>query len=38
MKAGYVCLGFQLINVTMNNSNQFKKFWMSYSSINQKGM
>jgi len=38
MKWGYVCLGFQPINVIMNDSNQLNKFWMSYSSINQKGM
>jgi hypothetical protein len=38
MKVGYVCLGFQPISVIMNDSNQLNKFWMSYSSINQKGM
>ncbi len=38
MKGGYVCLNFQPINVIMNDLNQFHKFWMSYSSINQKGM
>jgi hypothetical protein len=38
MKWGYVCLGFQPINVIMIDSNQLNKFWMSYSSINQKGM
>jgi hypothetical protein len=38
MKGGYVCLRFQLISVIMNDSNQLNKFWMSYSSINQKGM
>jgi hypothetical protein len=38
MKGGYVCLGFQPISVIMNDSNQLNKFWMSYSSINQKGM
>jgi hypothetical protein len=38
MKGGYVCLGFQPISVMMNDSNQLNKFWMSYSSINQKGM
>jgi len=38
MKGGYVCLGFQQINVVMNDSNQLNKFWISYSSIlNQKG-
>jgi hypothetical protein len=34
MKGGYVCLGLQPISVIMNDSNQLKKFWMSYSSIN----
>ncbi len=38
MKGGYVSLNFQPINVIMNDSNQLNKFWMSYSSINQKGM
>jgi hypothetical protein len=38
MKGGYVCLGFQSINVVMNDSNQLNKFWMSCSNINQKGM
>jgi hypothetical protein len=38
MKGGYVCLSFQRINVIMNDSNQLNKFWMSCSSINQKGM
>jgi hypothetical protein len=38
MKEGYVCLGFQLIYVIMNNSNQLNKFCMFYSNINQKGM
>jgi len=38
MKKGYVCLGFQPINVTTNDSNQLNKFWMSCSNINQKGM
>jgi len=38
MKRGYVCLGFQPINVIMNDLNQLNKFWMSCSSINQKGM
>jgi hypothetical protein len=28
---GYVFLGFQPINVVMNDSNQLNKFWMSYS-------
>jgi hypothetical protein len=27
MKGVYVCLGFQLINVIMNDSNQLKCFW-----------
>jgi hypothetical protein len=26
MKGGYVCLGFQLINVIMNDSNPLNKF------------
>jgi hypothetical protein len=34
MKGGYLCLGFQSISVTMNDSNQLNKFWMSYSSMN----
>jgi hypothetical protein len=34
-KGRYVCLGFQLINVVMDVSNQLNKFWMSYSNINQ---
>jgi hypothetical protein len=39
MKGGYnACLGFQPINVIMNDSNQLNKFWMSCSPINQKGM
>jgi hypothetical protein len=38
MKGGYVCLGFQPISVIMIDSNQLNKFWMSCSSINQKGM
>jgi hypothetical protein len=38
MKEGYVCLGFQPMNVIMNDSNQLIFFLMSYSSINQKGM
>jgi hypothetical protein len=38
MKEGYVCLGFQLIYVIMNNSNQLNKFCMFYSNINKKGM
>jgi hypothetical protein len=38
MKGGHVYLGFQPINVMMNDSNQLNKFWMSCSSINQKGM
>jgi hypothetical protein len=38
MKGGYVYLCFQPISVIMDNSNQLNKFWMSYSSINQKGM
>jgi hypothetical protein len=38
MKGGYVCLGFQPINVIMNDSNQLNKFWMSCSNINKKGM
>jgi hypothetical protein len=38
MKEGYVCLGFQSINVIVNDSNQLNKIWMSCSSINQKGM
>jgi hypothetical protein len=38
MKGGYVCLGFQPINVIMNDLNQLNKFWMSCWSINQKGM
>jgi len=36
MKGGYVCLGFQSINVIMSDSNQLNKFWMIFSSINQK--
>jgi len=28
MKGGYVCLGFQPINVIMNDLNQLNKFWM----------
>jgi hypothetical protein len=38
MKGGYVCLNFQPINIVMNDSIQLNKFWMSCSSINQKGM
>ncbi len=38
MKGGYVYLSFQPINFIMNDSNQLNKFWMFYSSINQKGM
>ncbi len=38
MKEGYVCWGFQPINVIMDDSNQLNKILMSYSSINQKGM
>jgi len=38
MKRGYECLGFQPISVIMIDSNQLNKFWMSCSSINQKGM
>jgi hypothetical protein len=38
MKGGYVCLGFQPINVIMNDSNQLNAFWMSCLSINQKEM
>jgi hypothetical protein len=38
MKAGYVCLGFQLISVIMNDSNHLNKFRISNSNINQKGM
>jgi len=38
MKGGYVCLSFQSISVIMNDSNQLKIFWMSFSSLNQKGM
>jgi hypothetical protein len=39
MKEGYVCLGFQLINVIMNDSNQLNKFLnVLKSSINKKGM
>jgi hypothetical protein len=38
MKVGYLCLGFQPINVIMNDSNQLNKLWMFCSSINQKGM
>jgi hypothetical protein len=38
MKGGYECLGFQPIDVIMNDSNQLNKFLMSYSNINQKGM
>jgi hypothetical protein len=38
MKAWYVCLGFQPINVIINDSNQLNKLWMFCSSINQKGM
>jgi hypothetical protein len=38
MNAGYVCLSFQAISVTMNDLNQLNTFWMSYSSINQKGI
>jgi hypothetical protein len=30
MKGGYVCLGFQLISVIMDDLNQFNKFLMSY--------
>jgi hypothetical protein len=35
MKGGCVCLGFQLINVVMDVSNQLNKFWMSYLDLNQ---
>jgi len=38
MKGGSACLKFQLISAIMNYSNQLNKFWMSNSSINQKGM
>jgi uncharacterized protein YcgL (UPF0745 family) len=38
MNKKYICLGFQLINVIMNNLNQLNKICMFYSSINQKGM
>jgi hypothetical protein len=38
MKGGYVCLGFQPINVIMNDSNKLNKIWMSCLNINQKGM
>jgi hypothetical protein len=38
MKGGYVCLGFELISVIINDSNQLSKFWMSCLSINQKRM
>jgi hypothetical protein len=38
MKGGYVCLGFQPISVIMNDSNQLNNFWISSSSINEKGM
>jgi hypothetical protein len=38
MKEEYVCLGFQPINVIMNESNQLNNFSMSCSNINQKGM
>jgi hypothetical protein len=38
MKGGYVSLGFQPINVIMNDSNQLNKFWMSCLNIKQKGM
>jgi hypothetical protein len=36
MKGGYVCLGFQLISVIINDSNQFNQIWMSCLSINKK--
>jgi hypothetical protein len=38
MKKRYGCLGFQPINVMMNDSNQLNFFWMSCLSINQKGI
>jgi hypothetical protein len=38
MKRGYVYLGFQPISVIVNDSNQLNKFWMFYSTINQKGL
>jgi hypothetical protein len=38
MEGRYVCFGFQSMNVITNDSNQLIFFWMSYSSINQKGM
>jgi hypothetical protein len=38
MKGGYAYFGFQPINFMMNDSNQLNKFWMSCSSINQKGL
>jgi hypothetical protein len=38
MKGGYVCLGFQPINVIMNDLNQLNKFWMSCLIINQRRM
>jgi hypothetical protein len=38
MKMGYVSLDFQLTSVIMNDSNQLNKFWISYSSVNKKGM
>jgi hypothetical protein len=38
MKKGYVCLGFQSINVIMVDSNQLNQFWMFCLGINQKGM
>jgi hypothetical protein len=37
MKGGYAGLGFQRINFIVNDSNQLNKFWISCSSINQKG-
>jgi hypothetical protein len=38
MKGGYVCLDFQPISVIMNDSNQLNKFWISYWSVNKKGV
>jgi hypothetical protein len=38
MEGGYVYSIFHPISVIMNDSNQLNKFWMSCSSINQKGI
>jgi hypothetical protein len=35
---GHACLGFQLISVITNDSNQLNKIWMSCLSIEQKWM